>query len=249
MRKTLIFISLLFTLSTVFGQEKQKRVYFTDPGELIFQFTQTNIEDNTAKNGVRTSYFTNVPYFMNINYNNHFGLMPGISIKNIGIKTKNEQIVRNNDTMTYDHIKRRVFTAGISFAAKFGWFDKGSWLYAGGGVDWAFHYRQKLYETSGNKKVTKEGEWLSNATPKLIPSAFVGIQTPISLNIKATYYFNDFLNKNYNGTLGDFSKITQSQLLTISLSIILKERIEAYNSANSPDFQFEQRKKGKTIEL
>ena len=139
------------------------------------------------------------------------------------IKTKNEQVVRNSDTITYDHIKRRVFTAGLSFAAKAGWFDKGSWFYAGGGIDWAFHFRQKLYETAGNKKVTKEGEWISDATPNLIPSAFVGIQTPISLNIKATYYFNDFLNQKYKGTFGDFSKITQSQLFTITFALILKE--------------------------
>lgn len=249
MKKLVILISLLFTISAGFGQENAKKVYFTDPGELIFQFSQTNIEDNTAQNGVRTSYFTNLPYYMNVNFNNHFGLMPGISIKNIGIKTRNEQIVTKTDTITYDQIKRRVFTTGLSFATKLGWFDKGIWFYTGGGIDWAFHYRQKLYEKSDHKKVSKAGEWVSDATPKLIPSAFVGIQTPISLNIKATYYFNDFLNKDYNGIMGNFSKITHSQLFTISLSIILKERMEAHNQ-HAPEFQFANpSKKGKTIDL
>lgn len=220
-----LVISLILTLSVFlsFAQESDKKVYFTDPGELMFQFTRTNIEDNTAQNGVRTSYFTNIPYYMNINYNNHFGLMPGVSIKNIGIKTKKEQIATGTDTITYDKIKRRVFTAGLSIATKLGWFNKGKWFYAGGGIDWAFHYRQKFYENDGRQKVTKEGEWLSDATPKFIPSVFIGYQTPFLVNIKATYFFNDFINKSYNGAMGDFSKITQSQLFTLSFSIILKE--------------------------
>ncbi|MCQ2958799.1 MAG: hypothetical protein MJ198_01235 [Bacteroidales bacterium] len=236
------FLVILFSFLFIFASGQNKKIYFTDPGELIFQFTQTNIEDNTAENGVRTSYFTNVPYYMNINCSNHFGFMPGISIKNIGIKTKNERI----DSITYDRIKRRVFTSGLSMAVKCGFFDKGIWAFAGAGIDWAFHYRQKLFETSGRKNVIKNGEWMSNATPTYIPSLFFGIQTPLSFNIKATYYFNDFLNKNYKGSLGDFSKFTQSQLFTISFSVILKEMPDKYSS----EIQLEQpSKREKTIEL
>ena len=239
MKKLIGILILLVSTTFTFAQ---KKVYFTEPGELILQFTQTDIEGNTAKNGIRASYFTNWPCYMNINFGNHFGLMPGISLKNIGIKTKDEQI----DTITYKTIKRRIFAAGASFAAKFGsFYDKGFWCYAGAGIDWAFHYRQKLYETS--KKVTKEGEWLSKATPSFIPSVFLGIQTPISLNIKATYYPNDFLSKDYNGPLGDFGSIAKSQLFTLSFSIILKEKFSA-NSSNDPELTPPSRKE-KTIEL
>ncbi|MBO7124241.1 MAG: hypothetical protein J6V74_00160 [Bacteroidales bacterium] len=196
-----------------------KKVYFTDPAELILQFSQIDIQDNTARNGIRASYFTNIPYYMNINFNNNFGIMPGVSIKNIGIKTKDEII----DSVSYYKVIRRVFTAGISAAAKIGMFNKGLWLYGGGGVDWAFHYRQKFYEKTDKKHITKKGEWWSKATPNVIPSVFVGVQTPIGINVKATYYFNDFLNQKYKGTFGDFSKITQSQLFTITFALILKE--------------------------
>ena len=196
-----------------------KKIYFTDPAELILQFTQTNIQDNTARNGIRASYFTNVPYYMHMNFNQHFGIMPGVSIKNIGIKTKDEII----DSVSYYKVMRRVFTAGISAAAKIGVFNKGLWFYGGGGVDWAFHYRQKYYEKTDKKHITKKGEWLSNATPNVIPSVFVGVQTPLGLNVKATYYFNDFINQNYKGTFGDFSKITQSELFTITFSLVFKE--------------------------
>lgn len=226
MRKRIIlYIVLLFCAATTFAQ---KKVYFTEPGELILQFTQTDIENNTAKNAVRASYFTNLPYYININFSNNFGLITGFAIKNIGIKTKNEQI----DTTTYDKIKRRVFTSGLSLAGKVGVFDKGFWMCAGAGIDWAFHYRQKLYL---DKKVSKEGEWFSNATPNFIPSVFVGIQTPISLNIKFTYYFNDFINNDYNGSLGDFSKFSQSRLATLSFSIILKELSENFKAKNQLD--------------
>ena len=196
-----------------------KKVYFTDPAELILQFSQIDIQDNTARNGIRASYFTNIPYYMNINFNNNFGIMPGVSIKNIGIKTKDEII----DSVSYYKVIRRVFTAGISAAAKIGMFNKGLWLYGGGGVDWTFHYRQKFYEKTDKKHITKKGEWWSKATPNVIPSVFVGVQTPIGINVKATYYFNDFLNQKYKGTFGDFSKITQSQLFTITFALILKE--------------------------
>lgn len=219
-----------------------KKVYFTDPAELILQFSQINIQDNTARNGIRASYFTNVPYYMNINFNNNFGIMPGVSIKNIGIKTKDEII----DSVSYYKVTRRVFTAGISAAAKIGMFNKGLWLYGGGGVDWAFHYRQKLYEKTDKKHITKKGEWWSKATPNVIPSVFVGVQTPIGINVKATYYFNDFLNQNYKGTFGDFSKITQAQLFTITFALILKEMKD---SSSLLDPIEEPLRKEKAIEL
>lgn len=225
--KKFIAIYLFLLISILgFSQEEtslnttpNKKVYFTDPAELILQFTQTDIQDNTARNGIRASYFTNVPYYMNINFNQNFGIMPGVSIKNIGIKTKDEVI----DSVSYYKVTRRVFTAGISAAAKIGMFNKGLWFYGGGGVDWAFHYRQKNYEKTDKKHITKKGEWLSNTTPNIIPSVFAGIQTPIGINVKATYYFNDFLNQSYKGTFGDFSKIAHSQLFTITFALILKE--------------------------
>ncbi len=246
MKHTLLgLIALLLTCTTV-AQEHRKTIYFTQPGELNFQLTQSVIEDNTARNGVRTSYFTNFPAYMHVNFNNIIGLMPGISIRNIGIKTKDEQIITTTDTTTYDKIKRRVFAGGVSCALKIGSFKKHMWAYAGGGIDWAFHYRQKLYETAHNKKVSKDGEWLSNATPSTIPSVFVGIQTPLGLNFKATYYFNDFLNQNYNGTFGDFSKITKSQLFTISVSIVIKDM----KSEISEDLPIDTpSKKEKSVEL
>lgn len=236
-KRIISYILLFLCVTSTFAQ---KKVYFTSPGELILQFTQTDIQGNSATNGVRASYFTNFPYYMNINFNNNFGLISGASIKNIGIKTKNEQI----DTITYDKVKRRVFTVGLSFAAKTGVFDNGYWIYAGGGIDWAFHYRQKLYL---DKKVTKEGEWVSNATPNFIPSVFVGVQTPIGLTVKFTYYVNDFINRDYNGSFGDFSKFTQSQLATLSFSIVLKEKLEQYKTHEKI---FEPNKKEReTIEL
>ena len=227
---------------TLLNTIPNKKVYFTDPAELILQFSQINIQDNTARNGIRASYFTNIPYYMNINFNNNFGIMPGVSIKNIGIKTKDEII----DSVSYYKVIRRVFTAGISAAAKIGMFNKGLWLYGGGGVDWAFHYRQKFYEKTDKKHITKKGEWWSKATPNVIPSVFVGVQTPIGINVKATYYFNDFLNQNYKGTFGDFSKITQSQLFTITFALVLKEMKD---SSSLLDPIEEPLRKEKAIEL
>ena len=59
--------------------------------------------------------------------------------------------------------------------------------------------------------------------------------------------FNDFINKDYKGTLGDFSKFAQSQLATLSFSIILKELPENFkekNQLNNPN-----RNERETVEL
>lgn len=235
MKKIIIALLIVFVSSQAFCQ---KKVYFTSPAELIFQFTKTAIDSNSVHNGVRTTYFTNLPYYMHINFNNNFGLMQGISIKNIGIKTKDEEI----DSVSYDKVKRRVFAAGLCAALKFGFSNKGYWLYTGGGIDWAFHYRQKLYSLGKKEHVTKEGEWMSEATPTFIPSAFVGVQTPFSLNIRATYYFNDFLNSSYKGPLGDFTKFKESQLFTLTFSLVFKDKAAEDSGESS-------KKKGEFLEL
>lgn len=245
-----IITSLLILISTfaASAQEKTKRVYFTEPLECILQIAQTSFSDNNpARDGVRATCFTNFPYYMHLDFGKTFGIVPGIAIKNIGIKTKDEEITQNSETTQYKKIKRRVFAAGASLAIKCGSLKKEMWAYGGGGIDWAFHYRQKLYKNGSSRDVSKSGEWTSNATPTFIPSVFFGIQTPYSINIKGTYYFKDFLNPNYNGSLGNFSNITQSQLFTLTISLVFNTGNDS-KSSNTTEVD-NQSPKNKIFEL
>lgn len=248
MKRIIILFLVLTSAITALAQEKTKRVYFTDPGECILQIAQTSFSDgNSARDGLRATYFTNLPLYMHLDFGKTFGIVPGFSIKNIGIKTKDETITKDGITTQYEKIKRRVFAAGASLAVKCGSLKKEMWAYGGGGIDWAFHYRQKLYENGSSRKVSKSGEWTSDATPAFIPSVFFGIQTPYAINIKGTYYFNDFLNSNYNGALGNFSNITQSQLFTLTISLVFNTGNDS-KSSNTTEVD-NQSPKNKIFEL
>ncbi|MCQ2605519.1 MAG: hypothetical protein MJ204_03120 [Bacteroidales bacterium] len=218
MKKNLL--TILFICCSIFSiGQNDKKIYFTNAPELTFQIPEMTIINNSADKGIRTTYLLNIPYTMHINCGKYFGFMPSLNIKNIGFKTKNEQI----DSIEYAKVKRSLITTGASLAIKFGLLQKGLWGYIGGGIDLSLLYRQKKYEPSKNNKVIKESAWLSDATETWIPSLYVGIQLPEGLNIKFAYYYQDLLNKQYNGSLGDFTNITKSQLFTISASIVIPD--------------------------
>lgn len=219
MKKHIIFIALLCCSLFSFGQTNTKKIYFTNAPELTFQLAQMEIANNDISNGLRVTYLLNLPYTVHLNCGKYFGFMPSFNIKNIGLKTKNEQI----DTIEYAKIKRCMITTGASLAIKFGMLQKGLWAYTGAGIDIPLLYRQKKYEPSKNNRVIKESDWFCKATENYIPSAFAGIQLPKGLNLKATYYFQDLLNNTYNGSFGDYTKITKSELITISASIIIPD--------------------------
>lgn len=219
MKKYIIYILLVCSSLLSVGQTTTKKLYFTKSPELTFQFAQMEIANNTANNGMRVTYLLNVPYTAHINCSKYFGIMPSLHIKNIGFKTKNERI----DSTEYAQVRRTLFTTGASLAIKVGMLEKGLWLYSGMGIDLPLLYRQKKYEPSKNNRVIKESDWFCDATETFIPSAFVGIQLPKGGNIKVAYYFQNMLNQEYNGSFGDFTNIKKSQLLTISVAVIIPD--------------------------
>ncbi len=201
--------------------QMSKKIYTTCNNELSFQFANAEIQGNSddITECCRVSYLLNIPYIIHINCTNYFGLMPSVHLKSLGLQTKNEII----DTVTFDKVKRCLYTAGASFALKFGLFKKHLWAYTGASMDWVYLYRQKKYEDNKNHRITKERAWFSKATEQFLPSFFAGMQFPEGINLKVTYYFKDLLNHNYNGSLGDFTKFNKSNLLTFSISLTIQD--------------------------
>lgn len=131
----------------------------------------------------------------NLNYDlsEHVGIYTGVNIKNIGFIEK-----YNNPDST---VKRRVYTFGVPLGIKIGSIKHGSFLIAGGGVDFPFNFKEKGFIDRGNKR--KFNEWFSSRTPSVMPYVFVGAYLRPIMAIKLQYYPTNFLNENYSYTEGN----------------------------------------------
>lgn len=222
--KTYSFFFFFIGLSHItFAQTTEdtgnKMVYTKYVSEFLFQFSETETISNKSQlNGVKASILPNFGAYTHINFNNNIGIIPALSIRNVGMKTYNDSV----NSVKYDLIKRRAILLGGSLALKLGSFSKHSFLYGGAEYEMSIHVRQKLYDDSQHQ-VFKQGEWFSTATERFLPSAFIGFQFPNGYNIQAKYYLNNFLNHNYSGAFGDFTNLKTSQVISLSLSFQFKE--------------------------
>jgi hypothetical protein len=213
-----VFISF-FSIAQTTEDSGNKMVYTKYVSEFLFQFSETETISNKSQlNGVKTSILPNFGAYTHINFNNNIGIIPALSIRNVGMKTYNDSV----NSVKYDLIKRRALLLGGSLALKLGSFSKHAFLYGGAEYEMSIHVRQKLYDDSQHQAF-KQGEWFSTATERFLPSAFIGFQFPNGYNIQAKYYLNNFLNHNYSGALGDFTNLKTSQVFYISVSFQFKE--------------------------
>ena len=199
---------------------KTKSLYSNWVMDLSLQFANKQLKtENESEITARSIVFTNFTNFTHCNISNNFGLMSGIGLRNIGIRARNETI----EDVVYKRTVRRVYTLNASLAAKLGSFSKHCFVYGGGEYDLAFHFRQRL-KTKTNSQI-KQGEWFSNATNRFLPSVFIGVQLPKGLNVKCSYYFNDFFNKNYKGKIDNFPVYTQSHMINIAVSFQFRNNL------------------------
>ena len=218
MKKYTILFILISSVCGVQAQDlvpiptKTKSVYNTWVMDLPIQIANKQIEGSDREVAVRSIVFCNLTNFTHINFSNMFGIMPGFGVRNIGVRARDENI----DGTIYKRTVRRVYTLNASLAVKLGSFSKHCFVYGGGEYDMAFHFRQRLKTYSNSQ--TKQGEWFSNATDRFLPSAFIGFQFSKGLNIKCSYYCNDFFNKNYSGKIENFPTYTQSQMVNLAIS-------------------------------
>ncbi|MBN2273275.1 MAG: hypothetical protein JXR41_15520 [Bacteroidales bacterium] len=212
MNKTvLILCTLLFCFTSLYKSAHAQKLYTTSGGEWIFQSGIIEQNGERLNTNMRFTMWFHANENVHLDLGNYFGLFSGISLRNIGF------ITDENDIKT----KYRSYNLGIPLAIKIGSFKDKIFLFGGGEYEWMFHFKQKTF-ADGIKR--KHNEWFSDRTPSFIPSFFAGVQLPHNLQLKFKYYLKDFLNHDYQGS-GDFSDytgFTKTRIWYISLSVQVK---------------------------
>ncbi|HTM65946.1 MAG TPA: hypothetical protein VL093_06490 [Flavipsychrobacter sp.] len=170
----------------------QKRLYMGNG--LDFAMLSTSITSRPGKSTyLTTPRFTAVVNFgFSVHYdlNEHFGLLTGIGLRNMGF------IDKYGDST----IKRRVYSLGIPLGIKLGDLRNRNFLIAGGGLDIPFNYREKGFVHRGDK--AKFSEWFSERTPHVMPFVFAGYSFNPGFTLKLQYYPGNFLNQDFKDDLG-----------------------------------------------
>ena len=159
----------------------------------------------------------NIGYHFHYDFGGRFGLFTGIGIKNIGFIEKEGDLT----------IKRRVYTIGVPLGIKLGNMQKGHYGFIGGGVDFPFNYREKVFVRRKDKQ--KFNEFFSDRTDYYMPYVFAGVSFGSATTIKVQYYQNNFLNTGYteidNGITRKPYSGYKANLLYITLGFDIHYRI------------------------
>ncbi|OIP00571.1 MAG: hypothetical protein AUJ98_06950 [Bacteroidetes bacterium CG2_30_33_31] len=230
MKLSLIIIVIIVSIS--YSKINAQKIYGSSNGEIILSFSNStynnfpNIGD--TKKIDAAPRFTIWPHFasiINVDFNKNFGIFFGISLKNIGIITKE----KSSDINTNEDVKwkRRAYALGIPLSIKLGKLENGYYFFAGCQYDWLFHYKEKEFMSSGKRK---SSEWFSNKVNSFVPSIFIGMASPQAYSFKITYSLIDFMNNGYSysksGTLVEPYKNMNSKI--IYLSVFMTTRWDKY---------------------
>jgi len=210
-----IFILIALLLSC-FQVLTSQDVYTVSNGELLFQFSDTQIDGQDVSDQMRFTMFFNYGQNWHLDFNNTAGIFTGIAVRNVGFIYDEDQPLQKTI--------RRSYTLGVPLALKIGSFKHHFYLFGGGEYELLFHYKAKRWyshEREGTK--IKDSEWFSNKTNRFVPSVFAGIQFPGGINLKLKYYLDDFLNTGYVGRdLGidnvSFARYTKQEMFYFSVS-------------------------------
>ncbi|MBP6455904.1 MAG: hypothetical protein KA275_04160 [Chitinophagaceae bacterium] len=166
--------------------KKKKFFKLTSENEGTLLSLAMNFTNGTVspKQAVRYSSFINTGFRLNHNFTKNIGFYTGFGLKNIGL------IEKIGDST----VKRRTYNVGIPLALKIGNLSK-TYFYLGGGLDYAFNYKEKGYIKRNDKE--KFNEWNSNRVNKFQPFSFVGVALNNAFDIKFQYYPLNFFNEDY----------------------------------------------------
>lgn len=143
---------------------------------------------------LRFSYFVNLGFDVNYDFDNNFGIFTGLGIKNMGFTQKESDST----------IKRRVYTIGAPLGLKIGNLGKRQYMILGGGIDVPFNYREKAWVSRKHKH--KMNEWFSDRNEDYMTYLFVGASISRGTIVKLQYYPGNFLNQDYQQTNADGSR-------------------------------------------
>jgi hypothetical protein len=135
----------------------------------------------------RFSLVANIGVTFNYDFSDRAGVFSGLSLKNIGLITREDSV----------RLTRRVYTLGVPAGFKFGDFNKDLFFYFGLQDDLAFNYKEKRFVDG--RKTGKFQEWFSRRTQRWMPSVFAGAKVH-AFNVKLQYYPGNFFRRGYRQT-------------------------------------------------
>lgn len=165
----------------------QKQTYTTTGGELIFSFANPTINGVSAPNTVRFSPFFNIQTIVHHDLSEHFGILTGFSIRNVGF-------IFDDPANPGTYYKTRNYTVGLPLGIKFGNLE-GRFLFAGYEIEFPFAYKQKKFVN--DEKVETEDDWFSRRTPSIYHTLFLGVGLVEGTQLKFKYYLTNWFNKGY----------------------------------------------------
>lgn len=230
MKFSKITICCYVFFATLFQANAQTKMYAISTGELLFQSADVQFTDEyklanpqaeVTGSPLRFTMAVHLGQNIHLDFNDNIGFYSGLALRNVGF-ISNERLLDEDNLLQDYKIIRRSYNLGVPLAIKLGSFDKHFYVYGGGELEMQFAFKEKYWEShdrSGSK--SKNTEWFGSQTDTFIPSVFAGVQFPKGINLKFTYYLDDFLNHNYknvNNPISDLRRYEQTQLMYVSVS-------------------------------
>jgi len=190
----------------------------------IFSTSNMQLVGESSKlTTLRFSYVINIGVNANYDFTDHFGVMAGLSMKNIGFIEK----------VSDSTVKRRAYTIGIPVAIKFGNIPRRNYGFIGGGFDVPFEYKEKGFTSRGSK--TKLNSWFSDRTENFMPYIFAGFSVRPGVTFKFQYYPGNFLNRDYVDGNGNkpYYRYEKTNLMLLSIGMDIHYKKPQHNSSKS----------------
>ncbi|MEI8049214.1 MAG: hypothetical protein WCI92_17665 [Bacteroidota bacterium] len=188
-----LFIFSMLLAVTAFSQNK---TYVTSGFEIIFsEATISDVKNPDATSTLRFAPIINPQSMLNADLSKNIGIFTGLAIRNVGYIYDSYSTVLSGEETTPIKKKFRTYNLGIPVGIKLG--DLGGLFFYGGyEIEFPFVYKEKTFNTAGEKTNT-DTFWFSSRTENIQQSWMVGIQMPYGLNLKFKYYFTEFHNQNF----------------------------------------------------
>ena len=190
---TLSILCIIFAVSG-FGQRQK---YVTSGAEFIFsQAAIKDVNNSDASSTLRFAPILNIQSLLHVDMSEKFGLFTGLGYRNVGYIYDNYSTVLPADVTQPIKKKFRTYNIGIPVGVKLGNMD-GLYIYGGYEIEFPFVYKEKTFNTAG-EKINTDVYWFGNRANNVQQSWLVGIQFPYGMNLKFKYYFTEFHNQNFD---------------------------------------------------
>ena len=192
-----IYSLLIFCTLFAVSAFSQSKTYVTSGFEIIF--SEATIEDSQnpdASSTLRFAPIINPQSMLNVDLSKNIGIFTGLAIRNVGY-IYDDFTPRDPQSETNPPIKKkfRTYNVGIPAGIKVGDLN-GLFFYGGYELELPFVYKEKTFNTAG-EKVNTDVYWFGNRAETLQQAWLVGIQFPYGLNLKFKYYFTEFHNQDF----------------------------------------------------